>query len=332
MPEKRAKPQARSRDLHNPESAPWTSRVNKIVFVYNPRSSNAQRAQNWIDEICQKLQRQAVIIDITKTEPQEITAALHGVRKKDLLLLAIGGGDGTVHGVINAVLADTKIAHERICVLPLWGGNANDFSSMLNGLSSKTSASHILAHAKLVSVPLISLTLASARSQKSMYACCYVSFGASAHAAKQLDQKRATHRKLAKPLLLISELWTVVRALLTAPLHAISAGKNQYHLYEHMLVNGSRIAKVDKVPVRLGEPHFFYATLQQKSLGLFFRTALNILTRRPDTNWSKRSQLQFAINSPSPMQIDGEVLELNEPTKVHAAIYRPSLRFVSTRG
>lgn len=314
----------------------WATHVTKIVFIGNPRASNYRRARSWIDQLSKKLHVTPVTIDVARANAREVTAPLHGLQKDDLLLLAVGGGDGTLHTVINAVLADSKIAHSRICVLPLWGGNANDFAYMLNGLSSKSSTDHLLQQAALVRVPLIHLQLSSATSQKTMYACCYASFGASAHAARHLDQKRAAHRKFTKkrllPFLIVSELWTVSRALITAPLHAVTAGQNRYNMYEHMLVNGPRIAKVDKVPVSLTEPQFFYATLHRKSLGLFFKTVLKIIGRRPDGNWSKRTQLSFTIDSPSPMQIDGEILELASSTKINASVYRSALRFVSTRG
>lgn len=126
------------------QPAPWTSQVGAMLFVYNPRASNYRRAERWAEGIAVKLGLQTVHINMIDGMPA-LLRQIQTLPTKQMGLIAIGGGDGTVNSIVNLLLHELSSRdRRRLFVLPLWGGNANDFSYMLNGLSSRQTVTSYL--------------------------------------------------------------------------------------------------------------------------------------------------------------------------------------------
>jgi phosphatidylglycerophosphate synthase/diacylglycerol kinase family enzyme len=314
-----------------PELAAWTASLGRIVFVYNRKASNYGRARQWIRSISQVVGIKYQAIDaITGQEKLVDLARAEASGSNAAILVAIAGGDGTVHSVVNSLVKalPAKPAGDWY-VLPLWGGNANDFAYMLNGLSPTMTVSRLLTQSMPQEVPLIKLTI----DKEVEYACCYASFGASAYAARQLDNNRSAMNTILRwlpPFLLLRELVAVMQALAEAPLHRAEIDDVERKLYEHSIINGSRIAKMNRIPIELTEPYFFHAIVERKGKSLIIAW-LRILTGRPDTRFSKRRQLRFTTKNRLDAQIDGEVRQLPSGVTVKAAIVFSPLRFITVR-
>lgn len=183
-------------------------------------------------------------------------------------------------------------------------------------------------------VPLIKLELKeSAKPTRTVYASCYASFGATAYAARQLEARRFSTRKLLywlPPLLIGREVVAVVKALLSTPQYTGEIDDKQQAFYEHSLINGSRIAKINRVPVKLSQPYFLHATITRKDVSVII-SLLRIALGRPAAEYAMRNQLSFKLVTPVDAQIDGEVMHLPANTQITASSVRTELRFVSSK-
>lgn len=321
------------------------------MFVYNPHASNYQRSQKWIDTVAESLDIKPRRIDWLKrgTVFDHDIANLHAHPQK-VILVAIAGGDGTVSAVANRLMyvlgksknsknpkkpGDSKAATEtagRILILPLWGGNANDMACMLNGLNSAITTTQLLKDSKPVPVPLIKIELLKpGYVDKTIFACCYASFGASAYAARKLDQKNFAKKKSFQsfaPMVVAREVATVLKALGGAPAFHAKFGERETKVYEHTLVNGPRLAKINRIPVGLTEPEFFHAIVTKKNPSVLL-DLLRLATGKHAPAYSKKSQNSFVLHDATDAQIDGEVHRLEEQTKVDAEIIWPPFLWIS---
>ncbi len=314
--------------------AEWSQEVTELICVINRQATHFRQAHALLVSLGKALHKVPAEIDISEYE-QEIKKRFAKYRPGEKILVTIAGGDGTVNTVINT-LVQLQAEHEGVeCILlPLWGGNANDFAYMLNGLRIFARANRLLSHTRLASVPLIKLELKEpAKSVRTIYASCYASFGATAYAARQLEARRFSTKKLLywlPPLLVGREIVAVVKALLSTPQYTGEIDEKQQVFYEHSLINGSRIAKINRVPVKLSQPYFLHATITRKDASVII-SLLRIALGRPAAEYTTRNRLSFKLVTPVDAQIDGEVMHLTANAQITAASAQTRLRFVSSK-
>jgi diacylglycerol kinase family enzyme/phosphatidylglycerophosphate synthase len=318
--------------LKRAKAAQWTKSVEKIIFIYNPKASNFRRAQRWANRISRNLKIELQGINIIEKgyAPQSLIAAV--THNKTLILIA--GGDGTVGSVagILAEKADKKLL-EKIFYLPLWGGNANDFSVMLNGAHSSITPRRMLIRSGPVQIPLLSVHMQHKGIKKTLHACCYASFGASAYAARQLNSERIAQKKFIRnfPLaIIIRELLSVLRALWNAPRFKTKVGGKEMQLYEHTFINGSRIAKVNRVPLKVNEQSFFHAAVERKHPSVLLELA-RIITRKNRDQYVKQKSVTFTVDEGVDAQLDGEIYKVEAGTKVTIKTGEVWLNCISTK-
>ncbi|HEY2003623.1 MAG TPA: acylglycerol kinase family protein [Candidatus Saccharimonadia bacterium] len=316
------------------EHATWTDGLTGFLYVYNPKATNYRQAEQLATKIHQLLGPvPKTDIDIT-SDPALLKDFVAKSSPAERLLVCIAGGDGTVSWVVNT-LADTATQAQtaQLIILPLWGGNANDLACMLNGLRMLTKPQNLLTASAAIPIPLIQVHISGQDKERSFYACCYVSFGATAYAARQLNHRRLSAHPIMRqfpPLLVVREIVFVAGALLNARISRVELDETEQTIYEHSLVNGPRIAKINRLPVSLSEPYFFHAHLPTKDPTIFI-TLVRILLRRPARGYSKRQSLSFRFKNPIDGQVDGEVIELAAGTRVTAQVAHTPLLFVSTQ-
>jgi len=316
------------------ENTDWSQTITDLVCIGNPHATHYRKAQKLLYSLGEVLHKKPVEIAIADHQ-QKLKKILAAAGPQNKILIAVAGGDGTVNVAINTLLQlQDEYTAGRCILLPLWGGNANDFAYMLNGLHVFAHPKRLTQQTRSVSVPLIKLKLTEPHKQAyTAYAACYASFGATAYAARQLEAHRFSTKKISQwfPLLLIGrEIVAVVRALVSTPQYTSEIDEKEEPFYEHSLINGPRIAKINRVPVSLGQPYFLHAAITRKDPAVLV-SLLRMAMGRPTAEYSMRNQLSFKLVTAVDAQIDGEVMHLPAGTQVAASSVQTSLRFVSSK-
>lgn len=304
-----------------------------VILVINPQSTNIHR----IKKRSQELDRLFPGQTITTIETTPRRAQLNTRLKKMLVgqegttLLCIGGGDGTLNSVLNCLMGMAEqIDLTTVLLLPLWGGNANDFAYMVNGVAPRTTLQWILARGQPVAIhPFEITTTGHSRNRTVVYAACYASFGASAYAAEQLTNPRKDSHLLVKSTAgkLLAEAMYVIKALLDAPVFTAEQDGHRMQIFEHVFVNGSRMAKLDRLPVKLNEKAFYKAVESEKhplALVLQFLRGKKIgrVTNKP---------VKFTTKERAWAQFDGEAVVLPKNTTVTVGHAKTPFYALSTK-
>lgn len=310
-------------------------KFSRIILIINPQGSNIQRIEVRAREL-------ARVFPDTQIETIETTANPIRFRRKlqkslasgaDRVLLGVGGGDGTINLVANALLlAEPKINLEKIVLLPLWGGNANDFAYMLNGLSSRVTLKSLFEQGRVVAIPPLEIrTINPSGKRTTRYGVCYASFGASAYAAQQLTKPAEGKGIFGKSAVkgMLDELKRVVHAVLDAPGFDAEQDGRKVKIFEQIFSNGSRMAKIDRLPVKLTQRQFYYAVRSDKPPTFSFY--IMRLLRGRKLGEIKRESVQFTLRERAWSQVDGEASVVPENTKITVGHGRRLLYALSTK-
>jgi hypothetical protein len=303
------------------------SRFNRVVVLRNPVSTQAAPARQRITELRRIFGKE--LVTVVDTSPDGIDANRQLLRAHAKLLgpqtlLCIAAGDGTVNMVIETLVQDTHLSAQarKTPVLPLWGGNANDLAHMLNGMAYRGRLREALYKGKVIAVHPLACALRSQDGAKRIRtAACYATFGATAYAAEQLNDTKLRSSWLHRVpgMRLIGEIAAGLRALVRAPMFAVTEHGKPKLVYERAFANGSRFAKVERLPLRLTEPVFLSHTLEEKRL----KTVVPHLARAMRKRLSPRFRdhyAEFTIEESILAQFDGEPMEIQAGTTVSMAI------------
>lgn len=249
------------------------------------------------------------------------------------LLIGLGGGDGTVHLAANALLlAEPLINLRQIVLLPLWGGNANDFAYMLNGLASRARLKSIFGKANIVPIHPLEIASADASGKKMVrYAVCYASFGVSAYTADQLAKplpEGGFFSKLARSGML-NEFRRAVSAMMDAPGFDVEQDGRKVKMYEQLFSNGSRFAKVDRLPVMLTGKQFYYTVRSDTRPRVSFY--LLRLVGGKKLGQVRQKPVRFTTRERAWAQFDGEATVIAEHTAIRVGHSKQALYALSTK-
>ncbi len=246
-------------------------------------------------------------------------------------LLCIGGGDGTVHLVANALLTIMPgVNLHKIILLPLWGGNANDLSCMLNGLPYRVKLKNLFARAQIIPIHPLSIKSTESSGDTVRYAVCYASFGASAYTADQLTKPAADKRIFGKSIArgILNEFGRVVRAMLAAPGFDMEQDGERVIIFEQLFSNGSRMAKIDRLPVRLTDKAFYYTVRSDNAPTVSY---ILRLLRGKKLGEIKHTSVRFIVRERAWAQFDGEATTIPENTTITVSHSRRALYALSTK-
>jgi diacylglycerol kinase family enzyme len=305
------------------------SRFDRCLIVINPSSSSYKRSDKLIASLEAAFQTKEVVkFRVSKTELNSGAKLRRELRKLDKSsLLAVIGGDGTVNAVVSELFRLKESGPKNTTLLPLWGGNACDLAHMANG-RRRNSARNILEAGKIVSMHPLEYALHNATKQETGIALCYVSFGAVAHAAKQLEDSKVMG--ITKPIpgvRLVTEIGIGLKGLSKAKRFNIAAERKE-KVYDLVYVNGPRIAKLYRTPARLTSKGFVELKVRHKYP--LFVTHVSKLTRV----WlrsTKAQKRELQLQQPTWMQYDGEVQRLDAKTAVRIKSARQSVRLLATK-
>lgn len=312
---------------------------NKFIVFYNPVSTNSRRSRRHIAELRELFPSKKVEVVETSSEGPEANKRLVITQAKNFdskTVVCIASGDGTVSAVLEALMTSSQISAQarKVPVLPLWGGNANDLAHMINGLSHKTNLRKIFEQGAIVPIYPINVELKTKDQAESRIAACYVSFGASAFAAQQTELPKNKKKKIhvLPGTRMATEMAVVAKALIRSKPFTIEADNKTQPVFERIFVNGSRIAKIDRLPVRLNQKAFYEATLSHKhpKALLSLLSALKILKNRTYGEVTEKD-ISFVLNNDTWAQIDGEVIKLPKNTQVKVSLSKTPFYVISTK-
>jgi hypothetical protein len=309
---------------------PKASRFDRCLLVINPFGSSYKRSEKLRLSLSRNFPGdQLTVVRLTKAE---FSSHKH-LRKElakldDTILLAIIGGDGTVRFVISELLQARSKKALKATILPLWGGNASDLAHMANG-RRRSSVRQILRRGQRVAVKPMEYTLRAGRKTEEGFAMCYISFGAVASTAEVLDKSKLIRLTSKLPAVrLLAEVAVGFYGLARASRFLASATRQHEKLYDLLLINGPRMAKLYRTPAKLSSPDFIELIVRHKYP--LFVTHVSRLTRVWVRSTTIR-QRQLTVHEPTWMQTDGEVRKLEAETAVRIKPARQSLYLLVTK-
>lgn len=298
---------------------------NRLVVFLNPNSTHNLAARKRVDEVKSILAGLPCDVIETSNEGLEANARLVEKNASKLgprTLLCIAAGDGTINHIIQALLRSEHLseAARRTPILPLWGGNANDLAHMLNGPAFRARLRDIITTGHVVPIHPLECDM-SGKGHKRIVrvAACYVGFGATALVAHRLNLPN--HRQSRLNALpggrILQEVITVITTLIDVPSFSIKESDSIKNVYEISFYNGSRMAKVEHLPVQLTDEMFYLNALRDKRI-LFLLPIPRFVefTQKRIAQKLLRSYETFTTQEKSWAQFDGEPLQIPAQTKV----------------
>lgn len=314
----------------SPETVPPEQYFHRVVILRNPRSTRARDEMGLVQALTENFDPAAVTQLYTHTSAGKTRDWLAQALQDGLLgsrtLMAVIAGDGTLNHVVNNLLSDDRLKprHRKTVILPLWGGNANDLARMLNGMPSRNQVVKLIKHGRVVAVHPIRFTLTSKKAKSQTHlALCYASFGASGAVAKAINDSefRKVTLKTWPPLRFVREFVLVVKTLYRAPRFRIADGPEgrPRRLFERVFLNGPRLAKVERISLRLTDKHFYETSVTRMRLGALFSRALELSDRRFAQKMAE-TEATFTVLGDVLAQFDGEDTAIPAGTTVRASV------------
>jgi hypothetical protein len=299
----------------------------RFVVLSNPRSSGHHNAGRKLHELVQLFPKVPIVTYETSSGGAAAYADLLHAHLPELgprTLLCIAAGDGSINFLIETLLLSPLLssAARHTPILPLWGGNGNDLASMLNGRVAKTTVRMIFNQAKIVSVRAMQFRMVHTDgSEKIRTACVTASFGATAQAARRLNDGKYRQRQLHKVPggRYIMEGLTAWWAIASSSTFMSEQTGTEKQMYEYTFCNGPRMAKWYRMPVRLKDDQFFLSRIEGKlPLITPAMLTLNFRGKKPDSRLYKTTQL--IVHDPVWAQFDGEPELIPANTEIHVQL------------
>lgn len=308
----------------------------KFLVVINENSTNIKRSLKRIDELSRIKTDKEIVMTYLSSDMSKNKDILYN--NKYFLgpdtVICIAGGDGTVSFVISMLLSEKRLTdkQKQSLILPLWGGNANDLGYMLNGLSRGKKLRKIIEKAKPVEIYPLRLSTEYRGNKKSQIAVCYVSFGASALFAKKLNdpENRKNLVKRSDSYRLALEFNQFIKSFFAYDLSKIEKDGQDIQMFEFLILNGSRLAKVERVPIKITDDNFYTVLYDSKKPSFVVAEVLKIIGKKNFGNKTSKPVV-FTTKQNIWTQYDGEVEEIKKGTKIKIEKYPKAFRALSIK-
>ena len=273
----------------------------KVTIIYNPKSTGAGK-QN-ADRLAHDLRSEGFSVEVRHTTHPghgEAIAKQLAARKEENILIS-SSGDGGYHEVVNGVLSVTD---SRLIVGVLPSGNANDHASSL-GSGELVQA---IREMKVKRIDVLKIEATVGGRAWTRYAHSYASIGISVAAAHQLTKQRPNA---------LTEKWIVARSLFSFRSIKVRIGGKVRRYSSIVFSNIDRMSKVIKLSdwSSVSDGKFEVNAIRFRSklrLVLYLLTAATIGLRKG----SSRRRFVFYTVRTTPIQLDGEVYQLDSSAKV----------------
>ena len=313
-----------------------TPNLERCLIILNPAGTNKSRNETFLKQINSLFPPDQIeTIETTRSDYKkyerlsaDITAKLY-----KNTLICIMGGDGTLGLVINLLLGTTmkKELIDSVAILPLWGGNANDLAYMANGSPNKADISEIIKNGVLIPVHPLEVVITHDTQIRTRLAISYTSFGASAYTTHHMSRPSYRQRRLyqmSKTRIPIETI-SVIKNFLKARKFKIETAQNQSQLYDLLLINGSRIAKLNAAPAKLDQRSFYEIRVKHK-YPLFLA---HFGKRYADRSLKHlhQNERQLTVKQGVWAQLDGEVLWIAPDSTITVKSHKQPFYLLSTK-
>jgi diacylglycerol kinase family enzyme len=234
----------------------------RCVVIVNSASSNYYRGQHLIRQLGELFpNKNFETIEMLESDYKRpswlITRLNAALRYKTLL--AIAGGDGTVNMIVDTLLRSNAITPlaRKATIFPLWTGNANDLAHMANG-NQPASIEFIIRNGTISTIYPLEVSIRHDFKTTTKLAVCYVSLGASAYASIRISHPSHRRRRIYRVpgARNLTDAASVTQAFIGAPTFESDIDGVRRPIYDLAMINGSRIAKVNRIPMKLTEKSF----------------------------------------------------------------------------
>lgn len=306
-----------------------------MIVVHNSKATHATRAQRLAVQARELLNAERYDeLDLAKTALSHSAALEIFEGAGPGTLLCVGGGDGTVGSVVNALLGSDvlKQHNQKAVIFPLWGGNVNDLAVMLNGLIRTNQLSATMRQARPVMIQPIKIRMQLPNGQvRERLAVSYVGFGLSAHTLwvmedsahdrTKLQERSSVHRTY-------NEFRDMIHIWKTAPSFKMSTADKKHAMYELLFINGSRIARVDRIPNTLTTPKYYRVGIKDRT-HLASHVARTLAGQTTGVHSS--DVFRFMLESETRCQADGEIHYIEPGTEVEVSMSEQAFCALSRR-
>ncbi|MFI5271338.1 MAG: diacylglycerol/lipid kinase family protein [Candidatus Saccharimonadales bacterium] len=304
------------------------------VVVVNPTSSSYDKGQQYIRQLDALFKSNLEVIEMRMSDyerPSWLITRLNSVLNSNTLL-CIAGGDGTVNIIVDSMLRSSAVSDlaKQATILPLWAGNANDLAHMVNG-NPPSSIESILNNGEKIPVYPLLVTTVTGNKSTSKLAVNYVSLGASAYASVRISSPGHRHKRIYRlpGARNLTDMASVTRAFVGAATFESDIEGLKRSIYDIALINGPRIAKVSRIPIKLSDKNFFEILIVRKHPLIL--SYLMELFRGITVERHTRTERSFSINDPTWGQIDGEAIQIPGNTSIEVKSFSRPFNILSTK-
>jgi hypothetical protein len=307
----------------------------KCLIITNSSSTNVKRALHLAGQLHDYFGHDLLdSIEISTLNYKQTSALI--IKKTQHFdgssLICVAAGDGTTSTVVNILLNETADSSQsrKSTILPLWGGNGNDLAIMANGFVQKVNLNKILNSGIPVAIHPILMELTTRKRTTFKLACCYASFGVVAKISQRLNLPSHRNRTIYKSssIRMLSEGLISLESFLMAKPFTVDLENEQVTLFDLFLLNGPRIAKRERFPIKITDKQFVEASVTHKLPGLIFYI-LHAMNWRSSLPLSTEKKL--IVHDPIWIQIDGEVSIVPKRTSIRIAVNKLPFYVLSTK-
>lgn len=304
-----------------------TCPFDRFIVLSNQKSSGRHNAARKLQEMVRLFPEVPIVTYETSRGGVAAYTKLLQAHRSELgprTLLCVAAGDGSINFLVESLLLDGALSsnERQTPLLPLWGGNGNDLASMLNGRIARTSVRMIFDEASVVPISPMQFHMVHADgTEKVRIACVTASFGATAQAARRLNDHRYRQSQLHKVpggryLMESMAAWSAIASSTTFVTEQTGMKKR---MYEYTFGKGPRMAKWYRMPVRLDDDRFFLHKMEGK-LPIITPTILVLSFRRNSSPTRLYKATELVVHDPVWAQFDGEPELIPSDTKIYVQL------------
>ncbi len=304
----------------------------KLLVLFNPKSSNAHKAESAAAALAKKYPDQVVIKETPATEEALRKLLSANLKEGDILIPA--GGDGTVSTAINCLLhPDMPAALRRTRVLPLGTGRMNDIAHMVND-SHFDDAQYVLKHGRELPIyPMkVSFTPLS-KKEKPLERLAVYSLGIGCSAAlgelvndPDFRAKQKARALATREIELFTSSYDVLKK---APYFDVTYKNKHRRVFDINAINGHILAGYYRLPVKLSSKEFLFEFLTTKGLFRTIKTVAELVTNRYQGG-EKTESLEFTLHDSIISHISGETFTPPAPCNVLIKLHEEPIIMLAT--